>query len=133
MSSCSSEAFATLDELRAHWPAISDALLLEAEQKLIEASLEIRGLYPDISERIAQGSLDKKVVALVVTRMVKRAMEQPSEQIPAGLTQFQTTVGPFAQSMSFTGRDGTLYLTAADRRLLAPKKLERKAWTIEVS
>lgn len=125
--------FSTLSDLKAHWPGLPEYLEDEAVQKLAEASIEIRGLYPDIDARLKAGAIGAGVVGLVVNRMVKRALEQPADEMPAGLTQFQTTVGPFAQSMSFSGRDGAVYLTRADRNLLAPKKVERKAWTIEVA
>ena len=126
-------SYSSLAKFKAHWPDMPEHLGGEATQKLNEAALEVEALYPDLQQRISAGALKNEVVALVINRMVKRALSRANPELPDGITQLSNTVGPFAQSMSFNSSEGNLYLTAADRRLLAPKRVERKAWTIEVS
>lgn len=113
------EPFATLEDLRKHWPAmpVADA---EAEQKLHEASVEIRGNFPGIDERVSSGALDLDIVKLVVNRMAKRALESPAEE-RQGVAQATAQSGPFSQTLQFTNPDGNMYLSKADRRLLSPK------------
>lgn len=126
-------SYASIKDLRLHWPDLPDHLIAEAEQKLKEASTEIRALYPQTDQRIKNGELSGDVAMLVTNRMVKRALNRADTDLPDGVTQFQSTVGPFAQSMSFSNADGNVYLSAADKRLLAPPRLARQAWTIEVN
>ena len=126
-------SYASIEDLRLHWPDLPDHLIAEAKQKLKEASTEIRALYPETDRRIKNGELSGDVVMLVTNRMVKRSLNRADTDIPDGVTQFQSTVGPFAQSMSFSNADGNVYLSAADKRLLTPPRLARLAWTIEVN
>jgi len=114
------EPFATLTDLQKHWPALPGEDEPEAEQKLVEASLVIRALYPDIDQRIASGALDKDIATYVVCRMVKRAMDTP-EEVPENATQLSFAAGGFSQSMSLKNSDGSLYLGKSDKELLAPK------------
>lgn len=123
--------YATLDDLKAHWPDLPADREAEAKQKLHEASVEVRALYPDVDARIAAGSLDPDVPKLVVCRMVKRAMTAPAVAgAEAGVGSVQQAAGPFSTSVSFSNPDGAIYLSAADKRLLRTARTQRKAWTI---
>ena len=114
------EPFATIEDLKKHWPALPPEDVAEAEQKLIEASLVIRAKYPDIDQRIASGELDRAVVTYVVCRMVRRALDTP-EDVPENATQMSFTAGPFSQSATFRNTDGALYLGKSDKELLEPQ------------
>lgn len=120
--------FATLSDLKAHWPALPSDREVEASRKLYEASLELRTAFPDIDARIASGELDENVPRLVVCRMVKRALDTPADAM-AGVGSVTQQGGPFAQTLNFTNPDGNIYLSKSDRRLLAPIK-RRRAFTI---
>ncbi|UKA59163.1 hypothetical protein [Arthrobacter sp. FW306-2-2C-D06B] len=127
--------YATLDDLRAHWSALPEADVADAEQKLHEASVEVRGNYPDVDGRlmvpVEDGGLDPDIPRLVVCRMVKRALEPKEENSPpTGMESFQFGAGPFTMGGKMANPDGSVYLTAADKRLLAKSRPQRKAWTI---
>lgn len=122
--------FANVDDLRKHWAELPADREDEAAQKLIEASIEIRALYPDADARIAALTLDPDVPKLVVCRMVKRAMDNASRGGMDGIGSVQESAGPFAQTLNFTNPDGNLYLSKSDKRLLAAGRPGRKAWTI---
>ncbi|MEV8149950.1 hypothetical protein AB0O52_17620 [Arthrobacter sp. NPDC080073] len=122
--------YATLEDLQEHWSALPAAKESEAQQKLHEASVEVCALYPDLDGRIIGGLIDADVPRLVVCRMVKRALEPKDENgPPAGMESFQFGAGPFSMGGKMANPDGSLYLTAADKRLLAKSK-RRQAWTI---
>ena len=126
--------YATVDDLRAHWPALEAEREAEAAQKLHEASVEIRALYPDVDARILAGSLDEDVPRLVVCRMVKRAMTAPDlAGAEGGVSTAQQSAGPFSTSLTFSNPDGAVFLSAADKRLLRTSRAGRKAWTIRPS
>lgn len=123
--------YASLADLKEHWSALPAEDEEEAQQKLHEASVEVRGLYPDLDARIAGGSLDADVPKLVVNRMVKRALEPRDENAPpAGTESFQVGAGPFTMGGKIANPDDALYLTAADKRLLGRSRPKAKAWTI---
>lgn len=127
------EPFAVLPDLRSHWSKLPAADEDEAAQKLIEASIEVRVLYPDVDSRISSGTLDSDVPKLVVCRMVKRAMDNASRGGMDGIGSVQESAGPFAQTLNFTNPDGNLYLSKSDKRLLSAGRPGRKAWTIHPS
>ncbi|MBT8162799.1 MULTISPECIES: hypothetical protein [Arthrobacter] len=123
--------YATLADLQEHWSALPAEKETEAQQKLHEASVEVRALYSDLDGRIVSGSIDADVPRLVVCRMVKRALEPKDDNAPpAGMESFQFGAGPFSMGGKMVNPDGSLYLTAADKRLLAKSK-RRQAWTIQ--
>lgn len=124
-----SAPYATLVDLRAHWAALPVTREPEATQKLVEASTEIRALYPDLDARITAAKIDADIPRLVVNRMVKRAMDIPDNQT-AGINQVQNTAGPFGQTLSFTNPDGNVYLSKADKALLGAGRSGRKAFTV---
>lgn len=120
--------YATLADLKAHWPALSADQEPEAQQKLTEASIEVRALFPDVDGRLASNALDVEVPRLVVCRMVKRAMDSPVEAM-GGVQSTTQQTGPFTQTLNFTNPDGNIYLSKADKRLLSPPRSAR-AFTI---
>lgn len=122
-------ALATIEDLRKHWAGLRDDQVDEAEQKLVEAQIEALGLYPDLRQRIDKGALDPHAVKLVLCRMVKRALEPVSAGLEnvGSVTQQQ---GGFSQTLNFSrSGDGTIYLTKADKRLLASRE-DGAAFTI---
>lgn len=123
--------YSTVTDLRAHWPDLPEESEPEATQKITEASIEIRGLYPDLDSRIAAGDLDPEVPKLVVNRMVKRAMNTATSSGLDGISAVTNSTGPFSQAMTFSNPDGSIYPSAADKRLLRPNRSTRKAWTIQ--
>lgn len=129
--------YATLADLKEHWSALPADDEVEAEQKLHEASIEVRGNFRDVDRRLGlwaidsedPNALDPDVPRLVVCRMVKRAMDAPESQI-AGVNQIQQSAGPFGQTLSFTNPDGNIYLSKSDRALLGAGRVKGKAFTI---
>lgn len=124
------EPFAQVQDLRTHWPGLPAESDSEASQKLIEASIEIRGLYPDVDMRISAGSLDPDVPKLIVCRMVKRALAVDDDAPAAGMESFTFGAGPFSMGGKVHNADGAVYLSAADKRLLNKPRSSRRAWTI---
>lgn len=123
--------YAGLDDLKAHWPLLPSDREDEAGQKLHEASVEIRALYPDADARIAAGTMDADIPRLVVCRMVKRAMTAPATPGgEGGLGSIQQGAGPFSQTLNFSNPDGAVYLSKADRNLLRTARGQKRAWTI---
>lgn len=121
--------YASLEDFKAHWPDLDPDAEVEAAQKLHEASVEIRALYPDLDARLESGALDPDAPRLVACRMVKRAMSSPVEA-EAGVTQVAYTTGPFTGSRSFSNPDQAVYLSAADKRLLGTSRDTRRAFTV---
>ncbi len=124
------EPYATVADLKRHWPGLPDGDQELAAQKLLEASIEVHGNYPDLDSRISDGSMDPAVPRLVVCRMVKRSMDVSDDAPPAGLTDYSVATGPFSFSGKLSNPDGNLYLTAADKRLLGRSRARGKAFTI---
>jgi len=129
--------YSTLADLKAHWAALPADKEADAAQKLHEASVEVRANYPDLDQRlaiaVADGGLDPDIPRLVVNRMVKRALDVSEEAPTAGFESFQFGAGPFAMGGKLRNPDGDVYLTAADKRLLAKSKPRKQAWTIRTS
>lgn len=123
--------YASLADLKEHWSDLPADREAEAAQKLHEASVEVRALYPDLDGRVGSLEIDADVPRLVVCRMVKRAMDVAAlPEQAAGLDQFTAVTGPF----SFTGHvrspDGALYLSGADKRLLSSRRSRRPFTTM---
>jgi hypothetical protein len=124
------EPLATLADLKAHWSGLPADKEDDAEQKLMEASVIIRELYP-VDARIKAGTLNPDTVRLVVCQMVKAALDVDETEMPADVSQASFTTGPFTQNLSFRSRDGNLFLTKLQRQLLTGGGARsRKAFTI---
>jgi hypothetical protein len=76
--------------------------------------------------------MDPEVPKLVVCRMVKRALNVQSDALTTGMQQVQFGAGPFMMGGTVHNPDGNIYLSAADKRLLARSKPRKQAWTIPV-
>jgi hypothetical protein len=126
--------YATLGDLKSHWSALPADQEADAQQKLVEASLEVRGNYPELDRRITvaveDGGMDPDIPRLVVCRMVKRSMDVSEDAPAAGFESIQFGTGPFSMGGKVLNPDGNLYLTAADKRLLGKSKPRKQAWTI---
>lgn len=122
--------YATLADLKAHWSSLPAEDEATAIQKLHEASVEVRGNYPDLDARIRDGLMDPDIPKMVVCRMVKRAMDISDDAPAAGFESVQFGSGPFSMGGKVLNPDGNLYLTAADKRLLAKSRPRKQAWTI---
>ena len=126
--------YATLADLKLHWAKLPAEDEAEATQKLHEASIEIRGNYPDIDARLSipveDGGMDPDIAKLVANRMVKRAMDVTEDAPTAGLETFQVGTGPFSMGGKVHNPDGNIYLSAADKRLLGKSRPRKQAWTI---
>ena len=126
--------YATLADLKLHWSGLLAEDEAEAMQKLHEASVEIRGNYPDIDARLSTpveaGGMDPDIPKLVATRMVKRAMDVSEDTPTVGFESMQFGTGPFSMGGKVHNPDGNIYLSAADKRLLAKSRRRKQAWTI---
>lgn len=122
--------YATLADLKEHWSKLPAEDEGDATRKLREASIEVRGNYPDLDARIADGTMDSDIPMLVVCRMVKRAMDVSEDAPTAGMESFQFGAGPFALGGKVHNPDGNIYLSAADKRLLGRSRPREQAFTI---
>jgi hypothetical protein len=126
--------YATLADLKQHWSGLPEEDAEEATQKLHEASIEIRSNYPDIDARlatvVADGGMDPDIPKLVACRMAKRAMNINEDAPTAGLESVQFGTGPFSMGGKVLNPDGNIYLSAADKRMLAKSRPRKQAWTI---
>lgn len=121
---------ATLVDLKNHWSGLRAEDEADAGQKLMEASIIVRGLYP-VDVRIMSGVLDPETVTYVVCDMVKTALDITETDVPADVTQLSFGAGGFTQSATFKDRDGKLFLTKLHRQLLTGGGARnRKAFTI---
>lgn len=111
------EPFATIEDLRSHWPDLPAEREDEATQKLKEASIIIRGLYSGIDAKIASGQVDAEILTLIVCRMVKRALLASINDVE-GIASRNETAGGVSMGFSFSNPNGNLYLTKDDKNLL---------------
>lgn len=113
------EPFATLDQLKKHWSLLPEEVEEEAEQKLIESSIFIRGLYPSIDAWIASGRVALETVVYVscvmVSTVIKRELNTPEAE---DVSQLSFAAGGFSQSVQFRIRDAELFLSRVHRQLL---------------
>lgn len=109
-------AFASADDLI---PVPTGVEYDRAEQLFDEAALWLRAWFPDLDDRIAAGSLDAAVAAMVSRNMVKRALRSGDFD---GVKQSQVTqtLGSISatESRQYTNPDGNLYVTAQEADLL---------------
>lgn len=126
--------YATLADLKQYWPGLPVTDEAEAQQKLFEATIEIRGNYPDVDRLIAipleDGGMDPGIPRLVACRMVKRSMDVTENAAHVGMESFTVGTGPFSFGGKLSNPDGNVYLSAADKRLLGKSKPRKQAWTI---
>lgn len=109
--------FATIQDLRAHWPELPSDREAEATQKLKEASAIIRALYSGIDAKIASGQISAEILTLIVCRMVKRSLLASINDLE-GVASRNETAGGVSMGLSFSNPNGNLYLTKDDKNLL---------------
>lgn len=125
------EPFATLEDLKAHWPDLPEDKEKEAEHKLKEASTLVRGLYPATEGKLKAGTLSKDVVVLVVCDVVKEALNISDDEAQGNISQATFGAGPFTRNVSFRSREGNLFLKKMHRQLLTGGGARgRRAFTI---
>ena len=123
--------YASLADLKKHWSKLPEDDHDEATQKLHEASIEVRGNYPDLDARIAAKAMDPEIPMLVVCRMVKRFLEPGDDDGPtAGMESVNFAAGPFTFGGKVHNPDRNVYLSAADKRLLGRSRPRKQAFTI---
>lgn len=110
------EPFATPDDLEARWRPLSPAEKERATVLLGDASALIRDLAKGIDQRIADEQIDPATPKSIACAVVKRAMHSPAGY--DGVTQAQSTAGPFQQGVTFANPSGDLYLTKLEKRRL---------------
>lgn len=109
--------FASINDLRRHWPELPEDREEEATQKLAEASLIIRSLYGGIDTKVASGQVDAGLLELIVCRMVKRSLLASINDVE-GIASRNETAGGVSMGFSFSNPNGNLYLTKDDKNLL---------------
>lgn len=108
------EPFATLLDLKARGTCPPDEGVAQA--LLSDASALLRAELPTIDDRIDEGKLDPSLPRMVVCQMVARAIGTSDAAL--GMTQVQTTTGPFSGGFTVSNPGNRLWLSKADRRLL---------------
>lgn len=91
--------------------ATVDTYIIYAEEIILSE-------YPKIQERLDDGRLSIDKVRLVVTNMVLRVLNNPSN-----LKTWQQTTGPFGSNRSYN--NSTIWLEENEKNLLAPKKTNK--------
>lgn len=123
--------YASLEDLKKHWSELPEDEHDKAKQKLHEASVEVRGNYPDLDGRLASQTMDPDIPRLVVCRMVTRFLEPDGEDAPtAGMESVNFGAGPFTFGGKVNNPDRNVYLSAADKRLLGRSRPRKQAFTI---
>lgn len=92
---------------------VADDDLRRVEGLIRYASSVVRASVPGLDRRVERGTLDAQVVADVVAMMVIRALRNPG-----GVTQ--ETIGPVSYSVDANVGSGYVFLSDAERALLAP-------------
>lgn len=110
------EPFAENSDVAARWRTLSAAEQARADVLLDDASAILRSLVPTVDAQITAGTLDPIVPLSIVCAMVKRAMQGPVDL--DGVTQSQTTTGPFSTGVTFANPSGDLYLTKSEKQRL---------------
>lgn len=104
---------ATVAEVAIQYGSLTAAQEGLTKWLLRAASKMIRARYPGIDARIAAGTVDGDVVALVAAAMVLRVLRNP-----AGLRA--KTVGPFSYTYDTTVAAGLLAISADEAGMLVP-------------
>lgn len=106
------QPFATVDDLTARWHALTEQESARAAVLLEDASDLIRTQCADWERS------DPVTLRRVTCAIVKRAMLASSIGIPEGVSQTNTTTGPFSDGYTFANPGGDLYLLDSERRSL---------------
>lgn len=106
------QPFATVADLEARWHDLTDGERVRAAVLLEDASDLIR------TQCAAWESRDVATLRRVTCAAVKRAMLAASMGVPEGVSQTNTTTGPFSDGYTFANPGGDLYLLDSERRSL---------------
>lgn len=109
IGSGSAQPFAWVDDLAARWHSLTDSERATAATLLADASDVIRTTVPTWT------TASPDTLCRVTCSMVKRAMIAADN---VGVSQASETVGPFANSWTYSNPGGDLYLTKWEKRSL---------------
>jgi hypothetical protein len=131
-------AFATSTDLEEIWRPLDDDEEERATVLLGYVAALIRAEWPDIDDRIASyaddprpaTALDPLIPKFVSVTAVKRALIGGTSG-GDGVSSEMKVGGPYTQQTTYQNPMGNLYLTATERRQLAPGGTRRKAFTID--
>ena len=102
--------FATLDDLKALYPALEDSERERAQSLLSLVTAAVASLC-DWADR------DPAVLKLVVCQATIRVL-QAGEETPIGVTSQSWMASPFQGSTSYANPTGDIYFTAFEKNLL---------------
>lgn len=109
------EPFATHEDLAKRWHSLLEGEQEQADELLADASDKIRQQAPKANDS-SWAQAHARTLTRVCCGMVKRAMQQQASGMPEGVTQSSETTGPFVNGYTWSNPDGSLYLTAEDRK-----------------
>ena len=107
--------YASASDLQARWRPLSTEELIRADVLLEDAAARIDSYAPPPTEGDLSDT-QTRVRLIISCEMVKRVMVNATGP---GVTQRSDTAGPFTAQVTFANPLGDLYLTKADKRLLA--------------
>ncbi|OXN01653.1 Gp19/Gp15/Gp42 family protein [Bifidobacterium vansinderenii] len=110
-----SKPFASVDELEAGWHTLNDEERARAQTLLARASRIIRADCPHWQRYEIR---TPGLCADTCCEMVKRAMLADQNGAPAGVSQMNTTTGPFTDGYTFANPMGNLYMLDTEKRRL---------------
>lgn len=111
--------FATIEDLKEHWGSLPEEYASDAEQKLKEASIIIRALYPSVDAWVNSGRLNADTLQFITCDMVASAIRRIIEAQEGDNLQQQTfSAGPYSQTMSYRIREANLFLTKQHKQML---------------
>lgn len=110
------QPFATVDDLTARWHGLTEQESARATVLLEDASDLIRTQCADWER------CDPATLRRVTCAIVKRAMLASSIGVPEGVSQTNTTTGPFSEGYTFANPGGDLYLLDSERRSLGMRR-----------
>jgi hypothetical protein len=109
------EPFATHTDLELRWHTLLADEQTQADELLADASDKIRQQAPKANDP-QWTKAHSRTLTRVCCGMVKRALQQQESGMPAGVTQSSESTGPFVNGYTWSNPDGSLYLTAEDRK-----------------
>jgi hypothetical protein len=112
------QPFATIEDLQLRWRPLLESEKPKAEVLLMDASDQLRTLFPDLTKRIEKGKTKLGLVKSVVCAMVRRAMNEVDQPYGGGVSQFSQSAGPFSESYHFSNPDGDMFIRKSEREKL---------------
>ncbi len=109
-------AFAQSDDLADRWRPLVGDETERANTLLADASVWLRAWFPDLDGQVADGRIDPTIPVMVSCAMVKRAMLASAFD---GMSSVNDSAGIYGQQRVFSNPQGNLYITSAERDLIA--------------